>query len=1576
MITHASVIAANEIDHETEIKIDITDFGADNSGKYDSTKAIQKALEKAKTYPEEQTVRLVFSPGTYRVTKEHAEVREVHTSNTDSVRFPQKHIGILVEDQKNLILDGQGSQILFEGNMMALAVMQSENIRVENLSWDFQIPSTSELTVFDFDEDHLTIDYFVPAYFNYEIVDGGKGILWQSEKNSEGNFYWTEKNAHRNYGVQIKYPTEMMGRSYHSHINPFAGVSNIEKLENGLLRFSYQNSFPVKTVKGMNYQLLSNAERQTAGAFVFESKDVYFDQVRVSYMHGFGFLVQMAENVYFNRMRFETDIETGKNTSSYADGIHVSGAKGKIEITNSFFNNTHDDPINIHGTFTRAERLIDEHTIQLNYIHAQQGGFQQFHPGDKVIFYTRDTLESSDNEKEYTVKKVQGPDKNNLKSMVVEFEEKLPSYLDEKIGHEPRYVAENITYTPEILIKNNDFKNVFTRMILVTSRKKVVIEDNRFDAPTMPTLFFSNDSDEWYESGPIRDLVIRNNTFKVRTIGLTWWKYAPAIYFHPVTKGGQFPSAENPIHKNILIEGNTFYLESDGALRAESVENLRFINNKIYRLDPEIELALQLEENLSVGSQVQTILKTDANVVEPLKNLPNGPEKNSGSVGNVLEFQNSKDVFVKGNYYDEGLKKNVLIEGMDEEHYRIEDDLKILKERVNLPAADALGKIYYVSSNPEVVSIDAEGIVTAHQKGTADIYAYTLWQESLITSNIVTVEVAASAQKEALSLQEYVYHLDANKDLEIRTSDASPLNLEDYDVKIVEEDILAYENGQFTILDSGIVQVRLENDQNFADIYIIVNNESKQKVMNPMLSVENKDQHFTLEEELLKIKRQGNEDLWGNNNQLSNLVRFDLSEYDRDHFSAEITLEGLPVRKESNSWDSAYFILMAEKNGRLDRDNYVSVGKRAHADGIGMVYEKDAKGMEKNLDLGHDFEKMHFALEKKGDQVTFYYKEGDNYHLIDSFDTLHLGDDFSLALATWGNTQDILEMVARDLKVVNGSIENLESVETIPFMVKDESNPELSDITIKNNGSNHYQVIAKNKHQLNVIVRNDQGRFNVYQGDEFTLNSSGVHDVYVVNVLDSGKYSSFYHEKLEADVSLTQGDFILNQSISDQQLMMIPENLQVLQYQKDDGPIENISIEGKDTLEIGDKTVKLKRLKSSDVSIDAIEVDSKTLDLNKEHSFIYTEDEKPTVKIKVHAKGKENQIKVDNEDHQITYEVDDQGVVEVPVYNGVVSVRIRVFAADGITHKMHTVHLLRNTSYALGQTQVFLDDQEIKDTMIDFENRYSLDDLHIKVSPTAQASIHQHPHIEDQIIIRVAHDDQRTVEFLEFEVANVLEQPFSTQELADLIEKAERLDKGKYTEASYKEMLVALVNAQETLSSPKSQKEIDLAYATLQEAITALEEKIVLDMEALQAFLDQIQKIDLSLYTEASVHSLQEAILEAEEILASASTQEELDRCLHRLQKAFEGLEEVLENQEEPEIPQKPEGPIDGDDVDKPLDLEQPDHIVEVESDDSIANEEHPALPSTGVSMYMSYFSLALLGFGYLFYYGGNKKKH
>ena len=50
--------------------------------------------------------------GEIHIYKDFCPIREYHTSNTDSVRFPNKTFGILLEDMENLTVEGNGCRFV------------------------------------------------------------------------------------------------------------------------------------------------------------------------------------------------------------------------------------------------------------------------------------------------------------------------------------------------------------------------------------------------------------------------------------------------------------------------------------------------------------------------------------------------------------------------------------------------------------------------------------------------------------------------------------------------------------------------------------------------------------------------------------------------------------------------------------------------------------------------------------------------------------------------------------------------------------------------------------------------------------------------------------------------------------------------------------------------------------------------------------------------------------------------------------------------------------------------------------------------------------------------------------------------------------------------------------------------------------------------------------------------------------------------------------------------------------------------------------------------------------------------
>ena len=333
---------------------------------------------------------------------------------------------------------------------MALAVVRSENVTLKDFSWDFGVPTVTEMTVTGMGEENGReyTDFLIPECFPHAV--SGNTFTWYSEKSPyTGQYYWTQTGHHSpTYAVVAYQPDGEMSRNYNTSDGPFSGAADIQELDGTHVRVTYSSSRPSMQQIGTVIELAANAHRQTAGAFTWESENVTARKVNVHFMHGFGRLIQMSKDIFYYDCNLTPREDSGHITVSFADGIHASGAAGDLIIENCNFANTHDDPINLHGTFTRVEERKDDHTLILKYIHTQQGGFPQFHVGDKTAFFTRDTLESTDNETLYTVAEVisnPGENGNDLRTMEIRFEETLPENLTDQIGGEPKYVAENVT---------------------------------------------------------------------------------------------------------------------------------------------------------------------------------------------------------------------------------------------------------------------------------------------------------------------------------------------------------------------------------------------------------------------------------------------------------------------------------------------------------------------------------------------------------------------------------------------------------------------------------------------------------------------------------------------------------------------------------------------------------------------------------------------------------------------------------------------------------------------------------------------------------------------------------------------------------------------------------------------------------------------------------------------------------------------------------------------------------------------------------------------------------------------------
>lgn len=510
----------------------------------DMTKKIQAAIEKARSYNGKAVV-IELQNADYNIHRESSSQILYHISNTASEKEnpnQTKHIGLWLKGLKNVTIDGKGAHLVTHGEMTGFVIDQCENITLRNFTVTAADPTVPELTVTEVGERHMTVR--IHPRSRYQIKDG--------------KFSFVGDNWSLSDGIAQSYDPEkdITWRSW----SPLNGLRKAIELEPNLLRFVYDKA--PQAQPGLTFQMRDGIRDQACGLIQF-SKNITLDNLHLDFLGNFGIVGQMSENITYRNMAFEPEAGSGRTCAGFADFVQMSGCKGKITIENSRFSGAHDDPINIHGTHLAVTEFLAPNQIVVKYMHHQTYGFQSFLPGNTIEFIDPHTLLS------LSSAKVKKAEMKNEREITITLDKPVTSKVKETEG----LVIENVTYTPEVEIRGNYFSRIPTRGILVSTRRKVIIEDNTFFRMQMSGILIADDARSWFESGMVRDVTICNNDF-IECGG-------PVIFIAPENDRN-----EGYVHRNITIANNRFRLTGTDAISAKSVDGLQIMNNLF--LTPEV----------------------------------------------------------------------------------------------------------------------------------------------------------------------------------------------------------------------------------------------------------------------------------------------------------------------------------------------------------------------------------------------------------------------------------------------------------------------------------------------------------------------------------------------------------------------------------------------------------------------------------------------------------------------------------------------------------------------------------------------------------------------------------------------------------------------------------------------------------------------------------------------------------------------------------------------------------------------------------------------------------------------------
>lgn len=540
---------------------EISAFGLKANSSKNASPVLQKALAKIKAeYKEGENVILRFPEGRYEFHEKGAAVREYYISNHDQTN--PKKVGIALEDMKNLTLDGQGSEFVFHGRMLPVSLLRSENCLLKNFSIDFENPHIAQVKIVENDPQDGIV--FEPApWVDYRIA---KDSIFEAY--GEG---WTMRHS---WGIAFDGDTKHLVYNTSDIGCPTKGASEVAPR-----RIHAPGWKDARLVPG-TVVAMRGWGRPTPGIFLSHDVNTTIENVKVHYAEGMGLLAQLCENITLEKFGvcLKGDADPRYFTTQ-ADATHFSGCKGKIVSCNGLYEGMMDDAINVHGTYLKVVKRVDDRTLVGRYMHGQSWGFEWGCPGDEVQFIRSNTMELVGKQnKIISIRPYDKEQTEGAREFLITFQEPVDQVINEQSG----FGIENLTWTPEVLFSGNVIRNNRARGSLFSTPRKTIVENNLFDHTSGAAILLCGDCNGWFETGACRHVIIRKNRFVNALTNLFQFTNAvisiyPEIpdlkgqqqYFHGGPEGG------------IVIEDNEFETFDAPILYAKSVDGLVFRNNTI-----------------------------------------------------------------------------------------------------------------------------------------------------------------------------------------------------------------------------------------------------------------------------------------------------------------------------------------------------------------------------------------------------------------------------------------------------------------------------------------------------------------------------------------------------------------------------------------------------------------------------------------------------------------------------------------------------------------------------------------------------------------------------------------------------------------------------------------------------------------------------------------------------------------------------------------------------------------------------------------------------------------------------------
>lgn len=491
----------------------------------------------------EHPVVIQFLPGVHTLGIRKVLRKELFISNSCDSSGPMP-VGIMLSGIKHFRLQGGGvdgpgkTTLLYDGRMMQILVENSVDIECSGLVLDMKRPAVSELRVLEAQD--ATAVIHVAEGSDYQVENGR--FLWRGDW--LGGPLLTQEVDLRTGVCRRRGPL----RGWTSEGQFEARATDLGE---GKVRLEFPDGASGMTAGHQVH--FRNGRRVMAGVHCTRSARITFRDCEVNALPCMGFVSQFTDTMTFQRVNVVPPANTLRTCPAWADIFQFSNCRGEILVDSCRLSGMQDDALNCHGTYLRIVGKGGAQPLRVRYVHPQTYGFAPYAAGDEIAVLNAGKM------REYP---------GNPRAQVSQLERVTDTdWLITLAGPVPAFeendVVDNTTWNPNLTACHNHVSVDPVRGFLVATRGRVVLEDNTFERCRMHGILVEGDAKKWFESSPVRDLLIRGNRFVGCGIQIS------------ATVGA--PRPEEPVHETIRILDNTF---EDGGVSATAVKGLVVMGNR------------------------------------------------------------------------------------------------------------------------------------------------------------------------------------------------------------------------------------------------------------------------------------------------------------------------------------------------------------------------------------------------------------------------------------------------------------------------------------------------------------------------------------------------------------------------------------------------------------------------------------------------------------------------------------------------------------------------------------------------------------------------------------------------------------------------------------------------------------------------------------------------------------------------------------------------------------------------------------------------------------------------------------